>query len=202
MLHLLGPEIDYLALMGELRDYKSKRDKISRLVRDGDLVRVRKGLYVLGEKYEKPYSKLLLANLIYGPSYLCGLSALSFYGAIPEEVKVISSKTLGKSKTFDTPVGFFVYKKIPLIRYFCGLSFAELSQNRRILISSPEKALLEELILEKGITNVSDIGMWVSSHRIDEEFLESLSILALTKLRPYFNFCQTRYLIKWLQREQ
>ena len=62
-------EFDYQTLMDVLRDYAHPRDKISDFLRKGVIVRVKKGLYVLGEDYRRrPYSRQLLANLIYGPS--------------------------------------------------------------------------------------------------------------------------------------
>ena len=66
----LPAEFDYNLLLHALRDYKKPRDKIRGLIRGKDIIRVKKGLYVLGREYNKPYSKFVLANLIYGPSYI------------------------------------------------------------------------------------------------------------------------------------
>lgn len=60
-------EFDYQTLMDILRDYSRPRDKITDLIRKRMIIRVKKGLYIIGDGYRRrPYSKELLANLIYG----------------------------------------------------------------------------------------------------------------------------------------
>jgi len=71
-------EFDYNLLLHALRDYKKPRDKIRGLIKNEDIIRVKKGLYVLGRAYHKPYNKFVLANLIYGPSYITAQTALAF----------------------------------------------------------------------------------------------------------------------------
>lgn len=62
-------EIDYQFLLPLLAKYAYPRDKISSWLKAGDLIRVKKGLYVFGKDAAlHPYSKEVLANLIYGPS--------------------------------------------------------------------------------------------------------------------------------------
>ena len=84
-------EFDYPALMGALSQYANPRDKVTSLLRRGTIVRVKKGLYVFGEAYRRrPYSRELLANLIYGPSFVSLDYALAFHGLISERVEVIT----------------------------------------------------------------------------------------------------------------
>ena len=60
--------LDYQQLVSCLGAYAKPRDRISALLADGSLIRVRKGLYAFGERYRRaPLSRELLANLIYGP---------------------------------------------------------------------------------------------------------------------------------------
>ena len=61
-------EFDYPALMAAMSRYSNPRDRVTTLIRSGDIIRVKKGLYVFGEHFRRrPYSRELLANLIYGP---------------------------------------------------------------------------------------------------------------------------------------
>ena len=70
-----------LSLLGE---YRRPNDKIARLLAAGDLVQIKKGLYVLGvEHRSSPVSLPLVANLLYGPSYVSLDFALSWHGLIP-----------------------------------------------------------------------------------------------------------------------
>jgi hypothetical protein len=106
---------DYQTLMVSLRDYARPRDKISDLLRKGFILRVKKGLYVFGDEYRRrPFSREILANLIYGPSYVSLDFALQHHGLIPERVEALTSVTTGRSRSFFTPVGLFTYRKIPL----------------------------------------------------------------------------------------
>ena len=102
-------EFDYQTLLDVLRGYARPRDKISDLLRKGVIVRVKKGLYVFGDDYrDRPFSRELLANLVFGPSYLSLDWALQYYGLIPEKVEAMTSVTTGRSRRFQTPVGLFV----------------------------------------------------------------------------------------------
>src|SRR5680860_543416 len=75
-----GEEFDYLALLRSLQDYAYPRDKITTMLRWGDIVRVKKGIYVFGDAHaRRPYSREILANMIYGPSYVSLDSALQYH---------------------------------------------------------------------------------------------------------------------------
>ncbi|MCB1148794.1 MAG: hypothetical protein KDK48_01395, partial [Chlamydiia bacterium] len=79
-------------LMPLLMDYKNPRDFISRLVKEGELIRLKNGFFVITDKIKEsqaPYEQI--ANLLYGPSYLSLEWALAYYGMIPEGVYVVTS---------------------------------------------------------------------------------------------------------------
>lgn len=71
---------DYQMLTSYLQDFKKARDKISSLLSEGKIIRIKKGLYVFGELWRKnPLSLELVANLLYGPlRSLCWKNACSF----------------------------------------------------------------------------------------------------------------------------
>ena len=50
-------EFDYPALMAALSEYSNPRARVTTLLRRGEIVRVKKGLYVLGDLHSRrPYS--------------------------------------------------------------------------------------------------------------------------------------------------
>src|SRR5205085_9208942 len=99
-------EIDYQFLLSLLLEYARPREKISAWLKSGELIRVKKGLYIFGPQVAQgPYSPEVLANLIYGPSAISLNYALSFYGLIPERVTTITSITNKRNKQFSTAVG-------------------------------------------------------------------------------------------------
>ena len=110
--HLRGliprEEFDYQTLNQGLRGYASPRDKITDLLRKGVVVRVKKGLYVFGPAFRRrAFSREVLANLLYGPSYISLEYALQHHGLIPEAVETLTSVTTGRSRQFRTPLGAF-----------------------------------------------------------------------------------------------
>lgn len=83
----------------------SKNQKVAELKKKGVLIRLKKGMYLLEPKFSgKTISELLVANVLYGPSYLSMESALWFYGLTPEAVF-----TTKHSRNFTTPLGIFRY---------------------------------------------------------------------------------------------
>ena len=144
-------EFDYQTLSGALKRYACPRDKISDLLKKGIIIRVKKGLYVFGEEYRKrPYSIEILANLIYGPSYISLDYALQHYGLIPERVEAVTSVTTGRSRSFNTPVGLFTYRRIPLKAFRTGMDRLEIDGGRAFLIATAEKALADKLYVDRG----------------------------------------------------
>lgn len=164
-------EFDYQVLLDSLKDYKKPRDKISGLLKRGDIIRVKKGLYVFGDDYRKgPISLEVLANLIYGPSYISREYALSYYGLIPEAVYLVTSMTLGKNKWFETPVGNFDYHALKQERYRIGIQLEKVDERRHVLIASKEKALADLIYLTPKIDTVDEMR----EHLIENLRMENL----------------------------
>lgn len=137
--------VDYQHLVTCLADYAKPRDKIRALLADGSLIRVRKGLYVLGERYRRNLiSREVLANLIYGPSYVSLDYALGLHGLIPERVEEVTSMTNGEKRRFATPFGVFTYRPLSARRYAPGVAWAGEGE-ARYLVASPEKALADKV---------------------------------------------------------
>lgn len=150
-------EFDYQALMASLSEYANPSDKISRLLRHGDIIRVKKGVYVFGDRLRKRmFSRELLANLIYGPSFVSLEWALSFHGLIPERVETITSVTTRRPKTFTTPVGVFKYRQSPIDAFHLGMDRIE-EGDVAFLIASPERALADTIRDNRGYS-IRSIG--------------------------------------------
>lgn len=143
-------EFDYQALIACLKGYSRPRDKITDLLGEGQIIRVKKGLYIFGPDYRRiPYSREILANLIYGPSYISLEYALSYHGLIPERVEALTSVTTGRTRTFTTPVGVFTYHMIPLPAFQVGMTRVELDDGGAFLIAAPEKALVDKIFVDR-----------------------------------------------------
>jgi len=170
--------LDYQQLISALRGYAKPRDRISALLADGSLLRVRKGLYVFGGRYRRePLSREHLANLIYGPSYVSLDYALSRYGMIPERVESVTSVTTGENRRFATPFGVFTYRPLSPRRYTPGIQWAGEGE-ARYLMASPEKALVDKVWTDKRFSPAasSDFDAYLFEDlRMDEQRLSSLN---------------------------
>jgi predicted transcriptional regulator of viral defense system len=146
-----GDVLDYQQLTSLLRGYAKPRDRITALLAGGELVRLRKGLYVLGERYRRqPLVREHLANLIYGPSYVSLDYALSRHGLIPERVDEVTSLTTGEHRRFVTPLGVFSYRATTARRYAPGVEWHG-DGVARYLMASPEKALADKVASERRL---------------------------------------------------
>jgi hypothetical protein len=166
--------IDYVWLMHALDDYASPRAKVTTLLKKGDLIRIKKGLYIAGPAYRKNWSPGLLANRIYGPSYVSYEYALSKHGFIPERVENPASATLKKNCRFTTPVGVFSYIRIPSAVYHLGVDMAQ-EQDDHYLIATPEKAIADTVARNNDLGTIADIERYlIGSLRIDPDYLLGL----------------------------
>lgn len=170
------PYVENHQLKPLLGTYKNPDDFISRLVKTGELIRLKNGFFLIAEKIEEspiPYEQI--ANLLYGPSYLSFEWALSFYGMIPEGVYVITSASATKSKIFKTFAGTFNYTYLSHQRYAIGIDQKE-NATGRFLIATPEKALADLIHLKSKELEGNDLLTdLIEARRMDENHLKNLN---------------------------
>ena len=178
-------EFDYQALMAALPEYANPRDKVTALLRRADIIRVKKGLYVFGDELRRrPYSRELLANLIYGPSFVSLDSALSFHGLIPERVEALTSVTTKRPKSFATPIGSFIYRQSPRGAFHLGMDRVE-EGDVAFLIATPERALADKVRDDRGhaLSNREEAAHYLFDDlRIDEGGFRQLDPRRLEEL--------------------
>ena len=78
---------DLSVLQTVFPDNKHITDKARSLESAGRIIRLKNGLYVVNaEESGQPLCLELIANHLYGPSYVSRHTALRYYGLIPEHV--------------------------------------------------------------------------------------------------------------------
>jgi hypothetical protein len=161
-----------------LKDYKRPNDKISEWIKSGELIAIRRGLYITCPETDLPVPEpFLIANHLRGPSYVSSETALSYWGFIPERVYEITSVTLKTAKKFNTPVGRFNFQHLPSPYYSFGIESIQLTSKQTALIASKEKAVCDKIILTSGLTLRSTRqtkDFLVEDLRMDESKLQSL----------------------------
>lgn len=146
---------------------------IQRALKSGDVIQLRRGLYHLSSSvFPALVSTEMLANLIYGPSYVSLESALSYHGWIPEAVRNCTSVTSGRPRHFDTPHGRFSYVRIKQTPLMAGVLCEEASGGR-FLVATPLKALADIVAARKLDWTGSE--PLFSSLRIEPEDIDGLT---------------------------
>jgi hypothetical protein len=135
-----------------LKGYKRPNDKISELIKSGELLTLKRGLYLLsGDVSVQQTEPFLVANHLRGPSYISLESALAYWSMIPERVYEVSSATLKGTKNYTTPIGRFSYYHLSTPYFSFGVKRVQLSTHQYVLIASPEKAICDKIIFTSGI---------------------------------------------------
>jgi hypothetical protein len=144
--------VDYATLVTLLRDYRFPKDKIAAMEKQQQLIRIKKGLFVVAQQEgTSPISRELIANHLYGPSYVSLESALSYHNLIPERVYRVRSVTMKRFKMYDTPLGVFEYRTVSPEYFSIGIQQQVTQDNTAFLIASPEKALCDLIVLSSGL---------------------------------------------------
>jgi predicted transcriptional regulator of viral defense system len=175
--------LSHNVVMEALSSYNRPNDKISEMIKSGELVSLRRGLYVPGPELDLPLpDSFVVANHLRGPSYISLESALSYWNLIPERVYEISSVTTKTSKIYNTAIGRFSFQHLPTPYYAFGIRSVPLTELQTALIASPEKAICDKIVLTSGILlrSVSQtMDFLIDDMRMDEEQLQNLDISAI-----------------------
>lgn len=163
-----------LLLAGKPRDAAIKV-QVSRWVKTGRLIQLKRGIYVLAQRYRKtdiyePY----IASILIRPSYISLEKALEFHGLIPEAVPVYTCVTTKRQGKFRNKLGFFVYRHLKK-SLFWGYEPATVN-NQTAFIASAEKALLDLFYLN---------GVKVPDGYLEELRLENTDKINSVRLKEY-----------------
>lgn len=126
-----------------LGNLKYPKNKISNLEKKGELIRLKKDLYINSKTF---ISKELIANHLYGVSYVSLETALAHYGMIPERVYATRSMTTKRAKNFTTPLGIFEYKTVSAEYFSIGLRSEIIGNQYAFLIATSTKAVCDTIV--------------------------------------------------------
>ncbi len=186
-------------IMDKLATYGSPKAKLTRMVSNGEMIRIRRGLYI----DDPAIPRMALAPVIYGPSYVSFHTALAWHGIIPEHVEVIDSASYGKNrdKRFRTPLGEYRYRYLPVSAYPHGLLLEE-ADGYRFLIASREKALCDAIYKAGVFHREEDIeDLLTENWRIGMEDIQSLDKELVRFLAPLYGKKTLTLFALWLEKE-
>lgn len=147
--------IDMGVLKSIYGDYQSPNMRVALLEKKGILIRLKRGLFVVSPEISgKQLSLELIANHIYGPSYVSLHYALRYYGLIPEHVFSLTSVTTRHTRTFYNQLARFYYHGVSKEYFPIGITMKE-EEGVTFLMATPEKALCDMLMVEKFVPDQS-----------------------------------------------
>ncbi|MCK4608315.1 MAG: hypothetical protein KAT71_02430 [Gammaproteobacteria bacterium] len=165
----------------------SRYGLINKMLKKGELIKLRRGLYILATKYRHTQiSKFHLASRIMPHSYVSLESALSYHGWIPEKVVLTTSVTANtRPRSFQTLFGEFAYYYIPINSYefLTSVSRSEIA-NQPFLVASPLRALADHVYVRKPTGQGLDFLF--NSLRIEEEQIKKINTTELEMVKKVY----------------
>jgi len=178
-------------LSGTERLNNTLKLQISKWIKQGKIIRLKKGFYTLNEIDRKVnLSPYLLANELYSPSYVSLEFALSLYHLIPESVSIFTCISTNKTKAFKNKFGTFIYHSIKK-EYFFGFSIAKSPDNYNYFLATPEKAVIDFIYYNISY-NVKDL----KSELLENYRFQNLDLLNIDIFNEYKNRFKEKKIIK------
>lgn len=136
---------------------------IQRALRSGEIVRLKRGLYVHKRFFAANANsleyKFFIANLLLSLSYISRETALQYYGLLSEaSLNYYTSTTLKLPRRFTNKLGIFEYRNINQDLYN-GYKPHRFSLNKReltYLMAEPYKAIFDYLYYRIGLRKLSE----------------------------------------------
>ncbi|GHT62619.1 hypothetical protein FACS1894109_21490 [Spirochaetia bacterium] len=194
-------------IMDELKGYASPHARLTRMLKSGTLVQLRRGLFVDNPARlpadNMAVSRRGIAAALYGPSYISFQYALAAAGLIPDRVSVLTSATYNKNKDklFRTPLGEFRYLYLPAAVYPYGITMEE-EDGMSYLIATPEKALCDMVYKTPTVTTLTGINaLLLEDWRMDRDELVKLDREFIQRIAPQYHKKSLAALAAWFAKE-
>ncbi len=167
--------------------------KVSRMLAAGELIPLRRGLYL----QDRTVNPLALAPAIHGPSYVSFESALAWHGLIPERVEEVVCATLKRPAEYETPIGRYRYRHVPVRVFSIGIERVE-DPLIPWLLASPTKALCDSVAIDASIRSQKDVCAWLEAMRIGN--LPPLDAEQLAACAKNYGRPAVRHLARYFQK--
>lgn len=161
---------------------------VNRALKDGSIIRVKRGEYILNPKdYKTEIHPFVISQAILPGSYISFETALVYHGWIPEAVYSIASVTPGRKTivTENKEIGHFSFHPIATNEYqFLKCVERKQFNNLTAFVAKPLRALIDLVALRKETWQGLD---WVvRGMRIDESQLLSLKRKDFSDLKSVY----------------
>jgi len=140
-----------------------------------EVLRLKPGLFCLAERYRKSHPHpFVVAAMLHSPSHVSGESALSYHGLIPEAVHSVSSVTVRRGRSFETPLGCFSFRRVPADEPRAGVRAVRLDDSGWAFVADPIRAIADLVYLRREVDwQRHGLAFLTKSLRIEEEDLQA-----------------------------
>ena len=176
---------------------------VHRAVTKMEVLRLKPGLYCLAEAYRRTHPHpFVVAPLLHSPSHISLESALSYHGLIPEAVYQVTSVTAQRSRSFHTPLGDFIFQRVPTNDPRAGVRSVKVDEHGWAFVAGPWRAIADLIYLRKDITWEKDgLRFLKSSMRIEEEDLRDIPLEEFDEVYNSIRNKRTRVFLDGLRAE-
>ena len=170
-------------------DYKQAKNLITKLVQNGWLMRIKRGLYAISDLSTRGFltlSPYVVANLLVPDSYVSFESALQQYGMfdqLTDKTISVSLKMYKAVKLNSTEYSFVKTKP----EYFFGWQEVNVD-NKSVRVATPEKALIDLVNFHKSQYAIDLVIEKLQEHRNDldiDQLNNYLSRFSLTTVKIF-----------------
>ena len=176
---------------------------LNRALKAGEIIRLKRGVYVLSHEYRKTDPSLFsIASLLLSPSHISLESALAYYGLIPEAVYQVASVSTQRSRRFDTPLGVFSYHCVPARMPRAGVEAVCEPEPFWFYIATPLRAIADMVYLNRKVTWPSDGPDYLlESLRMEEQDLLDLDYDRCTEIMEAFRSRRVKEFLEGMLKE-
>lgn len=160
-------------------DYKQTKNLLTKLVKNGWLIRIKRGLYAISEMSTRGFlsvSPYRVANLLVQDSYVSFESALHYHGMFDQLTKGVKSVSL---KAYHTTalqgIEYRFVKTKP--EYYFGWQEAAV-ENSTVRIATVEKALIDMVNFHKSKYTIDVVIEKIRDHKRDIDIVQLTHDLA------------------------
>lgn len=178
----------------------SRYGLVNRALKDGSLIRIRRGLYASATRHPLPIHPFVVAQSLRPGSYVSFESALSYHGWIPEAVYTVTSVSPDR-KTIECETdafGNFSFNPVATEKYGFLAGVDRVSLGASIaFVAQPLRALMDLVAFRKS--EWQGLGWIEDGLRIDLTNLATLKKSDFSSLRPIYKHKRARIFLDELE---
>jgi predicted transcriptional regulator of viral defense system len=180
----------------------ARRLMLHRAVAAGEILRLKRGIYLLAPPYRRsephPFA---IAAILHPGSHISLESALAHHGLIPEGVVQVSSVTTARSRAFTTPAGLFSFDRVPADNPSAGVEATRLDRQFWAFIATPLRAIADMVYLRREVSwHTHGIAFLTDSLRIEEDDLARMPMDRADEIGRGIRSARVREFIRELRR--